>query len=214
MLEITRPDYCHRSGELADRPGQTAGDEPGAQHPGPQGEDHDQEKHALLRSEDFFQPGIRTTDAGFPCPAVDVTVELRQGGLQAFLELLPSHGERCLPPTRVIEAEDARRGGLNLLLNVADPLGQPHLVGSKLSGPALLPVVHYLPCQTKLLFGAGVQAAQVAPYDLALIEHGGLQLRIRPGASHALPQRLQGPTLQEITPDRLGPDQEGGEDHK
>ena len=47
-----------------------------------------------------------------------------------------------------------------------------------------------------------------------LVEHGGLQLGIRPGTRHALPQRLEGPALQEVAPDRLGPDQECREDHE
>ena len=104
--------------------------------------------------------------------------------------------------------------GLNLLLDVANPFGQPHLVRPKLRGPALLPVVHHLPGQPKLLLGSGVHAAQIAPDDLALIEHRRLQLGIGPGPRHALPQRLQGAALQEVAPDRLGPDQQGGEDHE
>ena len=155
VIEITGPDHRHRSGELADRPGQAAGYEPGTQQPGGQGEDHDHDEHPLLRGKNFLQAGIGPTNAGLARPAVDVPVELGEGRMQPALELLLGHGERRLAPARVVELEDGRGGGLDLLLDVPNPFGQPHLLRPQLGRPALLPVVHHLPRQRNSFLAVG-----------------------------------------------------------
>src|SRR6185503_2664553 len=59
-----------------------------------------------------------------------------------------------------------------------------------------------------------IQAAQIAPDDFALVEHGGFQLGIGPGARHAFTQGLQSPPLQQIAPNGAGSDRESRQRHE
>ena len=119
-----------------------------------------------------------------------------------------------LPLSGVVEREDAVRHGDDLALDSGDALRQLHFLGPELRPPPLLPVVDHLAGQLEFPARSGIETAQVAPDHLALVEHRGLQLRVGPGARHALAQRLQRPALQHVAANGLRPDQKTGQHHE
>ena len=66
----------------------------------------------------------------------------------------------------------------------------------------------------EFLLGCRIHSGEVAPDDVALVEHGGFQLGIGTRPSHALPQGLQRPPLQQVAADRLRSHEESRKDHK
>ena len=96
----------------------------------------------------------------------------------------------------------------------ATPSARLRLARAELRAPASLPVVHHLAGQLELAPGTGIQAAEIAPDDLALIEHRGLQLRVGASPRHALAQGIERPPLEPIAPNGFGPHQQSGKHHE
>src|SRR6476646_1300396 len=110
--------------------------------------------------------------------------------------------------------EDAVSRDQDLPLALANSRIELLLIGMQFGGPALLPVVHHLISEVKLLSRRWIQAAEVPPDDLALVEHGGLELRVGSGPGHALAQSRECPTLQNIAPNRPRADHQRRDHHQ
>ena len=208
------PDHRHRVGQLADGPGEPRADGPGGEQPGRQGERDDRDQRAALAGQDLLQQGVGAAHARLAGPAIDLPVHGGESRLEPTLELALGEREGLGPMARIGQGEDAVRHPHDVVLNPADAVGQAPLARSELRAPAILPVADDLAGQGELLAGGRVEAAEIAPDDLSLVEHRGLQLGVGPGARHALAQRLEGAALQDVAADRLRPDQEGGQHHQ
>src|SRR6476620_3137338 len=109
--------------------------------------------------------------------------------------------------------EDAVSRDQDLPLDLANSRIELLLIGMQFGGPALLPVVHHLIGEVKLLSRRWIQAAEVPPDDLALVEHGRLELRVGSGPGHALAQSRECPTLQNLAPNRPRADPQRPDHH-
>ena len=134
--------------------------------------------------------------------------------LEASLQLPLGEGEGLRTTPRVGQAEHAVGHLADLALEAGGPVGQRGLVRPQLRPPPLAPVVHHLAGESELPPGAGVEPAEIAPDDLALVEHGGLELGVGASPRHALAQGIQRAALQPVAPVGLRPDQQGREHHE
>ena len=214
MIELARANHRHRGGEVADGPGEAAGDRPGDDKSHGQRERDDDQQRAAFDGEDLLQPCVGAAHARLPRPPVHLAVHLRERRLQPASQLLLREGERLLAAPRIGQAEDALGHLPDLGLDTSDPISEVGLARAELPAPASLPVGHHLAGQLELAPGTGIQAAEIAPDDLALIEHRGLQLRVGASPRHALAQGIERPPLEPIAPNGFDAHQQSGKHHE
>ncbi len=212
-VQVARAHDGHGRPQLADRTRQATGNEPRRHEARHQRQQADRPEDAAFRLDDSLHLGDGSLDAELARLAVDLAVHRCEGGLQALHQLL-SRREVCrLALPGIVQREDTTRDRANIAFDLAHAVREFDVPRRKPRSPAIEPVIHHLLGERKLPLGRRV-AAQVAPDDLRLVEHGVFHFGVRARVRQALPQRLQRPPLQRVGPNRLDPHEQGGEDHQ
>src|SRR5262249_40945075 len=119
-----------------------------------------------------------------------------------------------LAPPAVGQHDHAVSYGSDLPLYLPYVVRQLDLVRPELGGPPFEPVVHHFTAKPPFFPGVWIEASQMSPDRLGLVEHGVLNVGVGAGAGETLTQRLEGSALQRVAADRFDPNQERGERHE